>query len=543
MSNEELSRRAFLRAGTVAASSVAVVAGLAACGSGSKSGGSGSGATAKPPTYQAYHGTKPDLPGNTAGLYNGFINYPAKPVKAIPTPPGKGKRVTMLCQLNTGSTIPMSKNQRWQALNKALGTEMNLIGAYGADFNPKVQTTLAGGDLPDLLQVTSIPQLPSLLKAKFQNLNDYLSGDAVKDYPFLAALPADTWKSVSFDGGIYGVPDPIANTGRVIYLRTDLLKKAGAPTEFSNAKDVMAAAKAVTDKKANRYGFGADPSTWLVPVFQQMMGVPNGWHNDGGKLTSSIEAPETKDAIDAVRSMWVQGSIHPDSMTATSENSPWFSGGTTAMIVDSLSNWVNRYLGVIAAGTAADVISVVRPPKASGGGPSAQWLTSPIYSFTALKKADKSRVKELLSVLNWMAAPFGTQEYLLKVYGIAGRNYHLVNGNPVVSKTPETLTSMLYVTRPAPQWYEAGHPDVTKRQYTLQQQIIADSVPNPTLGLYSETQETVGGKLAKVIQDAQNGIIAGRKPISSWDDAVASWKSGGGDKIRTEYQQALQKAH
>jgi len=36
----------------------------------------------------------------------------------------------------------------------------------------------------------------------------------------------------------------------------------------------------------------------------------------------------------------------------------------------------------------------------------------------------------------------------------------------------------------------------------------------------------------------QLDIVAGRKPVSAWDAGVKSWQSGGGDKIRSEYEAA-----
>jgi putative aldouronate transport system substrate-binding protein len=36
------------------------------------------------------------------------------------------------------------------------------------------------------------------------------------------------------------------------------------------------------------------------------------------------------------------------------------------------------------------------------------------------------------------------------------------------------------------------------------------------------------------IQDGMNAIITGKAPLSSWDDVVKKWKSGGGDQIAAE---------
>lgn len=38
----------------------------------------------------------------------------------------------------------------------------------------------------------------------------------------------------------------------------------------------------------------------------------------------------------------------------------------------------------------------------------------------------------------------------------------------------------------------------------------------------------------------QNDILQGREPVSAWDDGVATWKSGGGDTIRDEFQAAME---
>jgi putative aldouronate transport system substrate-binding protein len=66
--------------------------------------------------------------------------------------------------------------------------------------------------------------------------------------------------------------------------------------------------------------------------------------------------------------------------------------------------------------------------------------------------------------------------------------------------------------------------------------------PSPTLGLYSNTQGSQGQQLNQALMDAQNEIFSGRKPLSSWKEAVRDWKQRGGDKIRAEYQESFAQA-
>jgi len=46
--------------------------------------------------------------------------------------------------------------------------------------------------------------------------------------------------------------------------------------------------------------------------------------------------------------------------------------------------------------------------------------------------------------------------------------------------------------------------------------------------------------LNRAFTDGINQILYGREPISSLDGLIQSWRTGGGDQIRSELEQALQ---
>ena len=48
-----------------------------------------------------------------------------------------------------------------------------------------------------------------------------------------------------------------------------------------------------------------------------------------------------------------------------------------------------------------------------------------------------------------------------------------------------------------------------------------------------------GKTLSAALGDATNQILLGRQPVSSWDAAMDAWRRGGGDAVRSEYEQAL----
>ena len=165
-------------------------------------------AAVKLPTYTKYGEIKPDLPGTDVVL-DGFLKYPANPMKAIAEAPGDGKPITFMTNIPGAIPPAADKNQFWQELNKRLGSELQISMASNDEYKDKFATRVAGGDLPDILNIPpDTPQIPGLVKAKCMDLTEHLSGDAISKYPFLANIPTEFWKGCVFNGAIYGVPVP-----------------------------------------------------------------------------------------------------------------------------------------------------------------------------------------------------------------------------------------------------------------------------------------------------------------------------------------------
>lgn len=71
------------------------------------------------------------------------------------------------------------------------------------------------------------------------------------------------------------------------------------------------------------------------------------------------------------------------------------------------------------------------PPNFDGGSHAVTWRGAPDFSYTVIKKASRSRVTAILAVINWLAAPFGSAEYLLRKHGVEGVDWKRQNGDPV----------------------------------------------------------------------------------------------------------------
>ncbi|NUR97722.1 MAG: extracellular solute-binding protein [Kribbellaceae bacterium] len=532
-----VSRRTFLGGG-LAAAAVAVTGTplLAGCASNKKNTAAAN-AAVKLPTYTKYGEIKPDLPGTDVVL-DGFLKYPANPVRAITEAPGDGKPITFMTNIPGAIPPAADKNQFWQELNKRLGSELQISMASNDEYKDKFATRVAGNDLPDIINVPSgTPQVPGLLKAKAMDLTEHLSGDAIKKYPFLANIPTLYWKGCVFNGAIYGVPVPrgMSRTSLPLY-RADLLGAKGikdpAPKNFQEFFDLC---KEMTAARENRWAWTRVPTSYI----RMMLGLPNNWKEEGGKFTSVYEADGNQDALEAGRKMVAAGLVNPDTFSAkAAQRKQWFNGGIAAFDYDSFVAW-NQYYSDNTAGDAFSVNMLDVPGFSSGEGK--VWMGAALNNVTAFNKASSHSVETLLKVANWMAAPFGTEEYLFRKYGVAGRHYTLQGTDPVPTKTGvvETGIGLQYISDSTLALYWAGKPDVPQNQHKIQEKVADRLLYDASYGLYSDTGSKKWSQLTDALTDTENQILQGKKPVSEWASAVKTFLSSGGEKIRGELQDAF----
>lgn len=196
-----VSRCNFLGPDGLSVTAVALTGTLSACGSGAAA----ASAAVKLPTYQEFDGITADLAGNSKGLQAGFVTMP-HPMDSVKAKPLTGA-ISALTETFQTMSPAMPDNPYWQRLNAALGGTLNLQIAQdiGDGYPAQFATILAGGSLPELMWIPptqGIPNVGQMLEAKFTDLTTYLSGDAVLEYPNLAALRPDSWRTAVVNGKI-----------------------------------------------------------------------------------------------------------------------------------------------------------------------------------------------------------------------------------------------------------------------------------------------------------------------------------------------------
>lgn len=504
------------------------------------------------PEFIRFSGVKPDLPSPKEGVADGYINYPRNPVKSVQRTPGHGGDVTVVT-VNLGKPLPpLEQNPAWQEINRQLGVNLKVLAVPFADYQSRLTTLIAGDDLPDILYAGSatVANLAEFFKAKCQDLTPYVSGEAIKDYPNLANLPTRAWKGMVYNRAIYGVPNAINGVVTYgMYVHQPLLDDIGAayPTNADEFKRLL---QDLTRAQAGVWGMTADSGTGLNVtngLYTSMFGAPNNWRvGADGKFTRSFETEEYRAATAYNRDLWAAGVYSPDSPTNNVVSSRLEFAGRKA--ATRWEGWNGT--GTILLWDSARTLtppSVIRhpPPFAAHGGTPVYYLGRGNGGPIVLKKASDARIKELLGILDFFAAPFGTTEHMLLRYGIKDADYTVDDqGNPQLTEQGQANNTPVwqYIASAQQALYYPKDPQFAPISQAAEVAMVSVGLDDPTVGLYSATDGSKGAALTRAFADGVSDIVIGRRPLTDFDSLVNDWRGGGGEEIRTQYQQSLQQS-
>lgn len=482
---------------------------------------------------------EPDLVSTHPGGINGFFNYPSELQPSTTGAPLQGETVRALTFSYDPTAPGMNDNTMWQAINEAIGGTLEIDFVHASEYQQRLATTIAGGDIPDLVSINrDVQGLPEMLEATFADLTEYLSGDAVLDYPNLAALPTESWRSSVVSGKIWGVPIPRLPIPGVPFVRNDLIAGAGLPTEPQNIDEFKVLLEGLVDEQRSTWACG-DPTSVLGWILASMGGTDD-WIEDGGSFIHGFETEEYEQALADTRELTDAGVFHPDSISATnSQRNDWFTYGTTPMVFGGYAGWSKYPMwGEAVPGFELGTLNLFAYDSSS----------QPVHprgnvklSMTVIGRADPDQIRMRLALVDWLAAPFGSAEHLLTNYGTEGETYTLDGTNPVRNDRGQTMSTVpfSYLGSGPQTIFTPGKDEVTQGQFDYQEAALPVLARDPTLGLYSEAASSKNQQLLTALQDAREGILAGREDVSTWSDAVAQWRADGGDEIRAEYESAF----
>ncbi|MFF7983647.1 extracellular solute-binding protein [Streptomyces sp. NPDC007901] len=543
------SRRTFLASTAVA---TAAVAGgmplLAACGASDtgSGGGSSSGKDAKKllPSYVANNVVTPDIPSKNGSSIGFTSKLDLATLKtSVPKKLGTGGKVTIMAPF--WGSPPKQDNAYYKAMNSMIGVDVEWQNQDGNTYDQKLGAVLASSEVPDVVVVPNWNmggKIPTAIISKFADLGPYLSGDKVKDYPNLAAIPTDAWRRCIFGGKLRGLPMPASYVTNIVpFYRKDIFDKKGYEVPRS-AAEFLALAKEITNAKAKRWAC-MDMKWTAWQMFSVLSGSekPLGWNLVDGKLVNRIETQEYLEALEWTRKLFAAGVVHPDSMLGKNapDAGPKFAAGEFLIYPNDISQWWSRTAEQATQNPDYKIWGM--DVYAHDGGNPQVWAEQPAGIFAFInKKASESVIHDVLAVANTTAAPYGTKEYMATNYGVEGTHYTVKNGVPTKTTqgNNEVINAYVMVASPASTIAHPDFPEVAKAQVEWQQRMGSFTKKSSFFGQMI-TEPSRYTNLMNDFEQLEDDITRGRKKISDMQQAVSDWKSKGGDRLRDWYQKLL----
>lgn len=498
------------------------------------------------------HVDPPQVPGlitsKLDGVPAGLTKMPETLPKATSGLPGSGAEFTTF-QVNWGSPPqPYSKNKYWQEFNKRLGVDYKPTLVPADAYDTKLATMLSGGKVADMtfLHTDSANAQQAIKDGAFAELSEVLGADKIKKYPNLAHVPQYQWQASAVNNGIYGVPCDLAYVNAIHVYRRDWAQKIGFDAPPKDADEFYELMTQMSKLGKGHYGFGGYGGG-VIAYLNAMFRVPNNWREDGGTLTNALETDEFEQSLVYARKLWKGGAFHPDALSLAEQGAKdraLFDAGVTGWQVASADNWF--LAGALDAvrvknqGAEPEMLMPIGHDGGDFGFPASPGFYA-VIAIAASAAEDSDRLSEILRIMNYLRAPIPSQEGFFLRYGLEGVHFEYgKNGVPVSVDSPAANDrDAMFYTGLVPGVLYYPDPADVRDSISYTEAITRKIIKDPAVGLFAESAGELSGKLDDLRTDYVNGIVSGRRPMTDLKTLRQDWRSQGGDKLRTELQDAL----
>ncbi|WP_158602749.1 extracellular solute-binding protein [Jiangella rhizosphaerae] len=292
----------------------------------------------------------------------------------------------------------------------------------------------------------------------------------------------------------------------------------------------------LTAPQSGRWAMGPFGPTMML-LFWAAFGMPNNWRLESdGTLTKDWETDKYFAAVEYHLELSKQGYFHPDfTGFSVTQAKQAFSSGTTALYMDGLAAWRGF---VEQERRTVDEIGAMLPFAQPGADPVFH-VSSGIFGITALRQDDPAVVQDRLRLLDFLAAPFGTEEWFLLNYGVEGVDHEMTNGLPVLTDKgiEEIRTMFKFIGAPPGVMFSGQSPEWVEAQHAWAAAVIPAIIPDPTVGVYIEPVEDTTGAL-QAVYDAVADVTAERVSIGDFRKITENWTEKVGNETRERLQEA-----
>ncbi|MFG3341347.1 hypothetical protein [Glycomyces sp. NPDC048151] len=493
---------------------------------------------------------EPDLVGEPPNHLSAFLEYP-DPVVQVVTDPPRTSGYYQVYVPNWGPVMPKD-DPYFLAMQEATGgTRVEFVQNDPAAFPEAAVQWIKAQEFGDAIFLLSWmsyahADFNETVVNSFANISDIVSGDISERWPLLAGRGDAAWADAAWStdpdnpketAGIYGVPWHLnGGPGNAFYYRADLLREAGleVPTTVEELLDV---ARAWSDDAAGKWAIaGTDymSRAWF------RLAAGHGWSWDGSGLVHNNERSEFKDWVAFQRTLTDEKLRHPSVGTTGFDSKAAQKAGEVLFDQDGWNRWTDLTAEVNASGEIPGFELGVLGALTHGGGEPMYHAGRGVGGWLFFRKdLEADAIAELLDVANFCAAPYGTKEYEMIVYGQEGVHFEYdAEGKPAFTEAgiAAKQDSFAYIAMSGVvQTFIEGPSDIVRQRFAFNESVLPYLDEDIFEGLRLTSPETAGNP-GQVFDEKVNDIIYGRAELSELDAAVATWKADGGDKAREFFE-------
>lgn len=452
---------------------------------------------------------------------------------------------------------PESDDPVGTALSELAGVPLDVQWVPNASYGERVNTVLAGDDIPDVMVITGKDQgfVSTALAGGFWDLTEHLRSG---DYPNLVSENPDVELASGINGQIFGVYRARDVIRSSVIIRKDWLDNLGL-SEPETVEDLVELARAFTEDDPDGNGeddtYGMIAPQWPGGIgtsspydtIEVWHGSGNVWRDEGGELIPAFTTPEWREAVELERELVQSGYVNPD--YATMDPATWnepFLNGTGGIILDvqSRASQLADLFEQQEEGSAEDKVALVGQLDGPNG--TFALPTTGYAGFLAIPRSSVQTEDQLAQVLQMLNDLNSTEAQNLMNHGIEGDNFTVEDGFAVFDPEKQAFTDQVtgawaqlgmnvagynaYQIQPRTEFLG----ELGELRLQLQEEDMANAVFNPAAGLVSDTYTTNGTQLDNIIGDARIQYLAGQIDEAGLEEAIERWRTSGGDQVTEE---------
>lgn len=324
------------------------------------------------------------------------------------------------------STDPQLQQSVIDMLSEKTGVELEAVIPPISSYNEKLETMMAGGDVPDVFAISqAMTRLPNYVAREQVMSLDSLISQSDK----LLGIDMDYYNELAIDGLIYSVPYYYPRV-KCLFLRKDIMEEYGIQLSTTPTTEEF-----ITEMSKLK-GTGIIPFSfpkWIdnFQYFMNSFGAYAGiYKNSEGVYVDGMQEPQMEEALKYLKELYDTGVM--DQEFITTENNTmreYVYTGKAAADIDYVMNYSNYILQSEAAGKPTDVqpIYMLVGPDGKGGGLNESIQTAWCISSECKNPEAAMRVIEALVTDPEMHAAFYNT-------GVEGQHYTIENGIAVPTK-------------------------------------------------------------------------------------------------------------